>query len=175
MRTPDEDGFRDFVVARSPSYLRTAYLLTGDWGHAEDLVQTALAKVYRHWGRLSEHGALDASVRKAMVNIRTSWWRRAWKAEHATAVLPEVADRDRAGDYDERDRLRRALATLPERQRAVVVLRHYDDLPEQEVARLLGCSTGTVKSQCSRGLAKLRDTLTAPDYAAAYALEGGRP
>ena len=179
MNHPDEDEFRDFVVARSPRFLRTAFLLTGDWGHAEDLVQTALAKVYRHWGRLRDHDALDAYVRKAMVNIRTSWWRRAWKAEQAVAAVPELLVPDQAGDHAERDRLRRALLTLPERQRAAVVLRHYDDLPEQDVARLLGCSVGTVKSQCSRGLARLREELAAATHELARtdepALNGGRP
>jgi RNA polymerase sigma-70 factor (sigma-E family) len=167
MRTSDEDAFRDFVVGRSPTYLRTAYLLTGDWGHAEDLLQTALAKVYRAWGRLRDHENLDAYVRRVMVNTQTSWWRRAWKAEQTTAtgVLPEWSGPDATGPADDRDRLRRALLTLPARQRAVVVLRHYEDLGESEVARVLGCSVGTVKSQCARGLAKLRAALEGDPYA----------
>ena len=162
MRQLDEDAFRDFVVSRSPSLLRTAFLLTGDWGHAEDLLQTSLAKVYRAWARLRDHENLDAYVRRVMVNTQTSWWRRHWKAEQATGMLPDQAGPDLHAASDDRDRLRRALLTLPARQRAVVVLRHYEDLGEAETARLLGCSVGTVKSQCNRGLAKLRDALNDP-------------
>jgi RNA polymerase sigma-70 factor (ECF subfamily) len=164
MPARDEDAFRDFVVGRSASYLRTAYLLTGDWGHAEDLLQTSLAKVYRAWGRLDGHENLDAYVRRVMVNTQTTWWRRAWKAEQTTGTgtLPDWPGPDAVDASDDRDRLRRALLTLPARQRAVVVLRHYEDMSEAEVARTLGCSVGTVKSQCARGLAKLRDALDDP-------------
>ena len=162
MREQDEDAFRDFVVGRSPSYLRTAYLLTGDWGHAEDLLQTTLAKVYRAWARLRDHENLDAYVRRVMVNTQTTWWRRAWKAEQPTGSLPDWPGPNAVDASDDRDRLRRALLTLPARQRAVVVLRHYEDLSEAEVARVLSCSVGTVKSQCARGLAKLRDALDDP-------------
>lgn len=162
MKEHDEDAFRDFVVSRSPRLLRTAFLLTGDWQHAEDLLQTSLAKVYRAWGRLHDHESLDAYVRRVMVNTQTSWWRRKWKAEQPTGSLPDRPGPDAVSASDDRDRLRRALLTLPARQRAVVVLRHYEDLGEAEVARLLGISAGTVKSQCARGLAKLRDALEDP-------------
>lgn len=162
MRASDEDAFRDFVVGRSPAYLRTAYLLTGDWGHAEDLLQTSLAKVYRAWGRLRDHDNLDAYVRRVMANTQISWWRRKWKGEQPTADLPDWPGPDAVSASDDRDRLRRALLDLPPRQRAVVVLRHYEDLGEAEVARMLGCSIGTVKSQCARGLAKLRQALEDP-------------
>lgn len=177
MRERDEDAFRDFVVGRSPGYLRIAYLLTGDWGHAEDLLQTSLAKVYRAWHRLRDHENLDAYVRRVMVNTQTTWWRRAWKAEQPTGTLPDWPGPDAVDASDDRDRLRRALLRLPARQRAVVVLRHYEDLPEAEVARILGCSVGTVKSQCARGLAKLREALDDP-YDAVFgrpALEEVRP
>ena len=167
MRTSDEDAFRDFVVGRSPALLRTAYLLTGDWGHAEDLLQTSLAKLYRAWPRLREREHLESYVRRIIVNTHTSWWRRSWKAEQPTGALPEGAAPDEHGASDERDRLRRALLTLPPKQRAIVVLRHYEDLPEAEVARLAGCSVGTVKSQCARGLARLRAALDEPAPAAA--------
>ncbi|HWL36940.1 MAG TPA: SigE family RNA polymerase sigma factor [Frankiaceae bacterium] len=159
MPVRDEDAFRDFVVGRSPSYLRTAYLLTGDWGHAEDLLQTSLAKVYRQWARLADRENLDAYVRRVMVNTQTSRWRRAWRAERPTASVPDSAAPDAVGASDDRDRLRRALLTLPARQRAVVVLRHYEDMSEADVATTLGCSVGTVKSQCARGLARLREAL----------------
>ncbi len=159
MRPGDEDAFRDFVVGRSPVLLRTAYLLTGDWGHAEDLLQTALAKVYRAWDRLHDRESLEAYTRRVMVNTHTTWWRRAWKAERPTGALPDWPGPDVVSASDDRDRLRRALLTLPARQRACVVLRHYDDQSEAEVARLMGCSVGTVKSQCARGLARLREAL----------------
>lgn len=162
MRSQDEDAFRDFVVGRSPSLLRTAYLLTGDWGHAEDLLQTSLAKLYRAWGRLGDHEHLDSYVRRIMVNTQTTWWRRAWKAERPTETLPDWPGPDAVAATDDRDRLRRGLLALPARQRAAVVLRHYEDLPEADVARLMGCSVGTVKSQCARGLAKLRAALEDP-------------
>ena len=162
MRTSDEDAFRDFVVGRSTSLLRTAYLLTGDWGHAEDLLQTSLAKLYRAWSRLDDHERLDAYVRRIMVNTQTSWWRRAWKAEHPTGSLPDWPGPDAVSASDDRDRLRRALLTLPDKQRAIVVLRHYEDLSEAEVARVMGCAVGTVKSQCARGLDKLRAALDEP-------------
>ena len=162
MKGSDEDAFRDFVVGRSPAYLRTAFLLSGDWGHAEDLLQTSLAKVYRAWSRLHDHDNLDAYVRRVMVNTQTTWWRRAWRAEQPTGKLPDWPGPDALHASDDRDRLRRALLTLPARQRAVVVLRHYEDLSEAEVARILGCSVGTVKSQCARALAKLRDALNDP-------------
>lgn len=158
----DEDAFREFVVGRSPGLLRTAYLLTGDWGHAEDLLQTSLAKLYRAWSRLADHEHLDAYVRRVMVNTQTSRWRRAWKAEQATGSLPDSAGPDDVAASDERDRLRRALLTLPAKQRAIVVLRHYEDLSEADVARLMGCALGTVKSQCARGLDKLRAALDEP-------------
>ncbi|HEX8001729.1 MAG TPA: SigE family RNA polymerase sigma factor [Mycobacteriales bacterium] len=155
----DEDAFRDFVVARSPALLRTAYLLTGDWQHAEDLLQTSLAKLYRAWPRLDERERLDSYVRRVMVNTHTSWWRRAWKAELPTGALPDAPAPDDVAVRDDRDRLRRALLDLPAKQRAIVVLRHYEDRSEAEVARLTGCAVGTVKSQCARGLAKLRAAL----------------
>jgi len=162
MGSRDDEAFRDFVVGRSPSFLRVAYLLTGDWQHAEDLLQTSLAKVYRAWGRLRDHENLDAYVRRVMVNTQTARWRRLWRGEQPTGSLPDSAAPDAISASDDRDRIRRALLTLPARQRAVVVLRHYDDLSEAEVARVLGCSVGTVKSQCSRALARLRDALDDP-------------
>ncbi len=159
MTPADEAQFREFVQGRSPAYLRTAYLLTGDWGHAEDLLQTSLAKVYRAWGRVHDRDNLDAYVRRVMVNTYSSWWQRAWRGERPTETLPEIVGDDSYAPIDQRDRLRRALATLPPKQRAAVVLRHYDDQSEAEVARILSCSVGTVKSQTARGLARLRDLL----------------
>jgi RNA polymerase sigma-70 factor (sigma-E family) len=159
----DESEFRDFVVGRSPSYLRTAYLLTGDWAKAEDLLQASLTKVYLAWKRVHDRDNLDAYVRRVMVNTWSSWWRRAWRGESPTEVLPEAPSPDETLVADQRDLIRRALTHLPARQRAAVVLRHYDDLSEAETASVLGCSVGTVKSQTSKGLARLREVLARAD------------
>jgi RNA polymerase sigma-70 factor (sigma-E family) len=151
-----DEEFAAFVAARSQALLRTACLLTGDWALAEDLLQTALAKTYLRWSRIERHGAAEAYVRRVLVTTSTSWWRRRWHGEVPTAAPP-----DRAGVTDdpavvERSSLWPALLELPRKQRAAVVLRYYEDLPDSEVARLLGCSEQTVRSQCSRALAKLR-------------------
>lgn len=157
-RAVDRGSFDDFVATRSTRLLRTAYLLTHDRALAEDLVQTSLAKAWFAWGRID--GQPDAYVRRVMVNTYSSWWRRRWNGEQATAELPERATaaghRTEAVRVDDRTDLWRALARLPRRQRAVVVLRFYEDLSEIETAEILQCSVGTVKSQASRALAKLR-------------------
>jgi RNA polymerase sigma-70 factor (sigma-E family) len=159
----DEADFVDFVHARQQALLRFAYLLTGDHHTAEDLVQTALAKTYLSWGKLRDRGALDAYVRRIIVNEHTSLWRRAWKRnERPSDVLPETATPGRDTSHD--DAMWRAVQTLPTRQRAAVVLRYYEDLSEAETARVLNCSIGNVKSQTSRGIAALRAGLASdPD------------
>ena len=155
----DESGFRAFVQGGSGRHLRTAYLLTGNAADAEDLLQTALARLARVWDRVARSGDVDAYLRRVLVNAHVSRGRRLWRREQPTEVLPDRAGVDPYLVYDERDRLRRALAALSPGERRTVVLRHVEDLPEAEVARLLGCSVGTVKSQGSRGLAKLRRAL----------------
>jgi RNA polymerase sigma-70 factor (sigma-E family) len=141
--------------------LGTAYALTGDRGLAEDLLQTALLKTYRHWSQVRRSDRPESYVRRVMANQRISWWRRRRVAESGTAVP------DRAGPVpypvEERDELWRALHELPPRMRAVLVLRYFEDRSEAEIAGLLGCSAGTVKSQAARGLDRLRDVLTEPD------------
>lgn len=155
-----EEDFRAFVAARSPALLRTAYLLSGgDWGLAEDLLQVALTKTYLSWGRIRERGALEAYVRTTLATTATSWWRRKWHGERPTEVLPERATGDRSSDVDERDALWALVKQLPAKQRAVLVLRFYEDLSEAEVARTLGIAPGTVKSTTSRALAALRAQL----------------
>jgi RNA polymerase sigma-70 factor (sigma-E family) len=155
-----EDDFREFVVARTPALLGMAYALTGDRGLAEDLLQTALLKTYNHWRtvRTSEHP--DAYVRRVMANQRISWWRRRRVAESDLPV-PDRAGPDRRSGIEERDELWRALRQLPPRTRTVVVLRYWEDLSEAEVAGILGCTVGSVKSQSSRGLHRLRAVLAA--------------
>ncbi|GIG57822.1 RNA polymerase sigma factor [Longispora fulva] len=155
----NEQDFRDFVAARSPALLRTAYLLVGDWHRAEDLLQTSLTKTYLAWRRLGEIDAVEPYVRKVLVNTATSWWRRRWLGERPADVLPEVAGPDESDDLVARDALWRQVRLLPTRQRAVLVLRYYEDQTEAETARLLGVSVGTVKSQTSRALGTLRGRL----------------
>ncbi len=152
--------FREFVALRSAGLLRTAYLLVGDWGHAEDVLQTALTKTYLAWRRLGRIESVDAYARRVVVTTATSWWRRRWHGERPTRVLPEQARvADPSAELVERDVMWRQVGALPARQRAVLVLRYYEDLTESETARVLGVSVGTVKSQHSRALATLRARL----------------
>ena len=146
-------AFDGFVAARSRSLLRTAYLLTHDHALAEDLVQTALAKAWFSWRRIQ--GEPEPYVRRILVNTYASWWRRRWNGEQPTETLPERAAPDAVGGADPTD-LWAAMDRLPRRMRAVVVLRYFEDLTEAQTADLLGCSVGTVKSQASKALAKLR-------------------
>jgi RNA polymerase sigma-70 factor (sigma-E family) len=154
-----DDDFRDFATAASPSLSRTAYLLTGDHQLAEDLLQSALANTFRHWRRIRT-GNPVAYVRQAMHREQISWWRRRRPIEHLSG---EPVERGRAEDLADhaaqRLSLAQLLAQLPPRQRAVVVLRFYDDLTEVETARVLGCAVGTVKRQTYDALARLRQAM----------------
>ncbi|MEU4579281.1 SigE family RNA polymerase sigma factor [Nonomuraea sp. ATR24] len=165
----DRSEYDAFVAAAWHRLLRTAYLLTRDWAVAEDLVQTALMKVWVVWPRVREEH--EAYVRKIIVNEHVSWWRRRWRqAEITTGAPPDRAqDSDRMDQADERRLVWELLGRLPARQRAVVVLRFFEDMTEVQTARTLGCSVGTVKSQTSRALAKLRVDAS---FAAAYARKG---
>jgi RNA polymerase sigma-70 factor (sigma-E family) len=147
--------FEGFVSARGQALQRFAFLLTSDWALAEDLVQTALARAYPRWSRI-EGEEPEAYVRKTMVNTWSSWWRRRWRGEVPAASLPEIEARDAYLDIDRRHAVTSALAGLPSRQRLVLVLRYHEDMSELQVAELLGISIGTVKSQASKALAKLR-------------------
>jgi RNA polymerase sigma-70 factor (sigma-E family) len=170
--------FAAFVDGRFTALQRFGYLLTGEWQLAEDLVQTALTKVWFHRKSLRSANALESYTRTVMVNTSTQWWRRKWKGEAPTEHLPEPAAPSEYGTIDDRDLLLRALATLTRRVRATLVLRYFEDLPEAEIAQLMGCSAGTVKSNISRGLAKLRehhlltDPLIAPPAKAPARKEG---
>ncbi|MDX6244275.1 MAG: hypothetical protein QOE76_1998 [Frankiales bacterium] len=161
MNALDEAEFSAFVRARWPAFARTACLLSaGDLGRAEDLVQTALARTMLAWPRLHDRGDLDGYVYRVMVRTQASWWQRRWHGERPTEVLPElIPTADPTGVVDDADQLGRALAQLPRQQRAAVVLRFYEDRSEREVADLLGCSPGSVKTHTSRGLARLRQIL----------------
>ena len=157
-------GFREFALARRAALRRTAYLVGGDWHLADDVVQEALARLYADWPRLVARGTVDAYARKVVVNGVLAHRRRPWRREIATAG-PDLPDRVDPGGVDDgtRDALLRALAGLGASQRAVVVLRYWEDLSVEEVARVLGCTTGNVKSQAARGLARLRAALAADD------------
>ncbi|MBM7516102.1 SigE family RNA polymerase sigma factor [Nocardioides nitrophenolicus] len=149
-------AFEEYVAARGPALWRSAWLLTGDRHRAEDLVQTALLKCWRRWDRIADPQAVDAYVRRTMVTTYTDWWRRRWNGEVPTGELPEPA----AGEVDPgvRQDVVAALARLPRGQRAVVVLRYFDDLTEAQTAAALGIGIGTVKSQTSRALRTLRES-----------------
>ncbi len=155
-RTRDAE-FEAYMQARQPSLLRTAYLLSGDQHTAEDLVQTALAKLYLSWDKVHDRGMTDAYVRRILVNEHNSLWRRAWKRrEFSTDTIPDHQSVVDTHDDGRGAALWEFVQTLPRKQRAVVVLRYYEDLSEAETADILGISVGTVKSQASRALAGLR-------------------
>lgn len=151
-----ERTFRDLVRGRGDALARTAYLLTGDWAKAEDLVQSALATTWSHWRSLQSMAAAEAYTRTCMARLATSWWRRRWRAEVPTENVPEAAGRSPYDDVDVAHAVTRALAKLPPRQRAVVVLRYFDDLTEVDTAETLGIAVGTVKSAHAAALTKLR-------------------
>ncbi|WP_324273347.1 SigE family RNA polymerase sigma factor [Blastococcus brunescens] len=155
-------SFAEFVGRQQRALLRLAYLLAGDRGHAEDLVQTALMKTYRHWDRIVARGEPSAYVRRALVTTHTSWRRRAWHREQPTGRLPDVAAPDDGDRHDRDEALARALAALPPRMRATVVLRYYEDLSELQTAQLMGCSESTVNTQAARGGPAARGPLRRP-------------
>ena len=155
-----DERFAAFVRGHGERHLRLAVLLTGDWHAAEDLVQASLVKLYQAWPRLETDADPDAYLRRIMVNTHRSWWRTRWRREKPVAALPEgtwagdIADAHATGAP-----FRQALARLPRQQRAVLVLRYFEDLPEAEIAALLGCSPGSVKTHAHRGLRALRGLL----------------
>ena len=153
-----EREFREYVASRHAALYRVALLLTGHREDAEDLLQTALTKLALRWNRLARSASADAYVRKILYHQQVSWWRtRRHQREHVTAHPPDRgADTDLAGTSALRLTLAAALGHLTRRQRAVIVLRYYEDLPEAQVAQILGCGVGTVRSQTHRSLARLR-------------------
>jgi RNA polymerase sigma-70 factor (sigma-E family) len=158
-RTADAD-FERFVVAQSNPLLRFAEMLCGDRHTAEDLVQTALAKLYLSWDKVNRRESLDGYARRILVNENNSMWRRAWKRrEVSTEFVPEHPTTDEYDDGQARE-VWQAVQSLPPKQRSVIVLRYYEQLSEAEIAHTLGVSQGTVKSQASRALATLRKHTT---------------
>ena len=154
----DDTSFESFVRARLPSLLRFAHAVCGDPHTAADLVQDALERTGMHWNRIDRTGDAEAYVRRAIINGRTSRWRKL-RRESLVDVVPErppYDDRPCQEGHSHDETLWQLLATLPRRQRAVLVLRYYEDMSEQQIAATLGCAPGTVKSQASKALAKLR-------------------
>jgi RNA polymerase sigma-70 factor (sigma-E family) len=153
----EPDGFREFVQFHSRSLLRTAWLLTGQWASAEDLVQSALVKVWPRWSAINRQDAPEVYVRRVLVTTFLGWRRRRWSRELVVSSLPERSTGYETFDQsDLRESLRVALQTLPPRQRAVITLRYFIDLTESQTASTLGCSVGTVKSHAAKALASLR-------------------
>jgi RNA polymerase sigma-70 factor (sigma-E family) len=151
------DGFALFVEARQRALQRTAWLLTGDWALAEDLVQTALARSWPRWERIKRRDDPVVYVHRVMVNTWASWNRRRWRGEWPSAAVPDSqAPGDMAAEVAVRLAVQRALGSLTDRQRAVLVLRVFDDLSEAQVAQVLGCAIGTVKSTMARAVTRLR-------------------
>ena len=155
MDAADDAEFTEFMLGCWPRLVRLGYALTGDRGLGEDLAQTALAKAYASWPRVARAGDPDAYVRKIVVNASRDGFRRRRVSELLTDSPPEIAGREMAS-FEQRPALFAALMKLPAGQRAVVVLRYWLDLTENETAAAVGCSVGNVKSQASRALAKLR-------------------
>jgi RNA polymerase sigma-70 factor (sigma-E family) len=153
-------GFEEFVAARGPRLLRVAWLLTGDAHLAEDLLQTVLARVWPKWNKIAEENP-EAYVRKALVHTHASWWRRKWRGEvpHGDDLPDRAGPADPYTEVDLEHALAAAVRALPVRQRAVIVLRFFEDLSVAETAQVLGCAEGTVKSQASKALRALRSRL----------------
>jgi RNA polymerase sigma-70 factor (sigma-E family) len=160
--------FADYVRERRTALLRSAFAIATDRDLAEDLLQTALAKVGSRWSSIRHHGAVDAYVRRTMVNQQASWYREKWRhREVVTPHLPEpwAARMEGRSGHREDLGLWPLVAALPPGQRSAVALRYYEGLSEAETARALGCSVGTVKSNTSRGLAALRRQVHETGYA----------
>lgn len=146
--------FDDWVQTTAPRLHRTAFLLTGDWGTAQDLVQHACVQT---WPRFASLDSPEAFARTVMARTATSWWRRKWRGEIPTGRLPETGADDPWAAIDRAAVVRQALLSLPVKQRAVLMLRYLDDLSEADTAAALGWPLGTVKSTTARALTALRE------------------
>jgi len=156
----DRGEFAEFVAARSTALHRAAYLMVGDVSLAQDLVQEALTKTYVAWPRLRDKGNAEAYTRKAITTTAISWFRRkSWSHELSSEAPPDAGSPGHADTVAQSDWVWSALMELPVRQRAAIVLRYYEDLTEAQTADAMGCAVGTVKSQVSAGLSKLRERL----------------
>ena len=162
MNQEARQSFTEFVAARSGGLIRPAYVLTSDQHAAEDLLQSALTKTAIRWRHVRENP--EAYVRRVMYNEQIDRWKRREREAALTVTLPEQVSGDHSGEVDLRLTLERALLALPPGKRAVLVLRYFEDLPEGEVAQIMGCSVGTVRSQVHKALVRLREL--APSLAA---------
>ncbi len=158
-------AFTEFASARSASLFRTAYLLVGDHQLAQDLLQEALIKTYLAWSRIRDVSKAEAYARRTIVTTAISWRRRRSFHERPTETLPEATAPDPGDTVTTHASVVAQLRRLPPRQRAAIVLRYYSDLTEAQTAEVMGCSVGTVKSQVSTGLARLRGSLAFDDTA----------
>ena len=162
MKQGDEDRFTEFVRAHSSSLFRTAYLMTGDYQRAEDVLQAALVRVYQHWARVEAADHPVAYARKVVVNETLSWWRRPSSRETLLKLNDEPAWNGRVEDIAEHERVWKAVLSLPRRQRAVTVLRYYEDMSEAQIAETLGMAPGTVKSHSHAAVRRLAGLLGEP-------------
>jgi RNA polymerase sigma-70 factor (sigma-E family) len=162
MRQSEEDRFADFVRVHSATLFRTAYLMTGDYQRAEDLLQTTLVQVYQRWPKVDAMERPVAYARKILVNQAVSWWRM--RSSHEAPLIPrdEPTWGDRADEVAEHERVWRAVLSLPPRQRAVMVLRYYEDLSESDIADTLAMAPGTVKSHAHTAARRLAVLLAEP-------------
>ncbi len=161
--------FDEWVQQRGAALLRFAYLVTRDHNRAEEAVQDALVSAYSRWSRISQTGDPEAYVRRSIVNADISRWRRFFRREtpmsDPTSVDVAPRETDHAGDHAEQDAIWTLCASLPKKQRAAVVLRYYEGLPDADIAEILGCTAGTVRSQIHRALMSLRTTLSVTEEA----------
>ncbi|MFU8851624.1 SigE family RNA polymerase sigma factor [Micromonospora sp. SL1-18] len=158
MDEDDRARLADFVASRTPALMRVAYLLTGDRHAAEDLFQSALARTIPRWRSL-RHADPEGYLRTVMYREQISWWRRLRRRRETALTGDEAIQSDPSAGTDVRLAMRAALRHLPPAQRAVVVLRYYEDLPEARVAEVLGCTVGTVRSRTHRAVTRLRQLL----------------
>ncbi|GAA4443867.1 SigE family RNA polymerase sigma factor [Phytohabitans houttuyneae] len=172
MRPDHEREYVEYVRARLPRLHRLAYLICADAFAADDIVQATLTALYVNWKRASAADNLDAYVHRIMVRRYIDERRRSWAKVLLSSHLPERAAAPAGDSFEERDALVAALRALPKGQRTVVALRYFGDLSVEATAEALGCSVGTVKSQCARGLAALRDVLEAPAVASTQQAKG---
>jgi RNA polymerase sigma-70 factor (sigma-E family) len=158
----DEAAFHEFAAATRPRLVRTAYLLCGDPHEAHDLVQVTLIRVHRRWRSIERTDQPQAYARRVLVNLSASFWRRRLRTPLLSLTAAgERGEPDPSSALADRDELWQAVMTLPPRMRAVLVLRYWEDMSESDTAAALQCSIGSVKSQASRGLARLRELLAA--------------
>jgi RNA polymerase sigma-70 factor (sigma-E family) len=172
MARSEEDRFADFVRAHSASLFRTAYLMTGDYQRAEDLLQTTLVRVYQRWSRVEKMQWPLGYARKVLASQVASWWRRRSSHELPMGIHEEPARGDRMAEVAEHERVWQAVWSLPARQRAVMVLRYYEDLSEAEIAETLSMAPGTVKSHAHAATRRLAQLLGEPAVPVAPPVEG---